>query len=263
MPSDNEAAIGLLRADGTAKPELEAFRGVAAFAAQARAHLVGREDERVLMVVPHSNMFSVRNTATDATRRAVRAMQYGCRMGLSAVSEFAATPQMRVPPLVLVPSPGVLRREAWDAIRAWAGRGAVVLVTGPLEMLERLGARGSVGPSAAVRIPIGRGEILWSPRSVELETDATPTIELYRWALGRARLEPAFTVDGAGDAVLVHSAAYQGAMLFTLVSEGSRSSALRLRHAGRDLEVTLPAERAALFLVGRRDGRVLARYPAA
>ena len=260
MPSDNEAAIGLLRADGTAKPELEALRGVAAFAVQARRHLVGREDERVLLVVPHSNMFSTRNTATDATKRAVRAMQYGCRMGLSAVSEFGATSGMRVPPLVLVPSPGVLRREAWDAIRAWARRGSVVLVTGPLEMLDRLGARDSVGPSAAVRIPIGRGEILWSPRSVELDKDDAATIELYRWALGRARLEPAFTVEGADASVLVHAAAYHSVVLFTLVSEGPRAAVLRLRHGGREFEVTLPAERAALLLVGRRDGRVIASY---
>lgn len=260
MPSDNEAAIGLLRADGTAKPELEALRGVAAFAAEARRHLVGREDERVLLVVPHSNMFSPRNSATDATKRAVRAMQYGCRMGLSAVSEFAATPGMRVPPLVLVPCPGVLRRQAWDAIRAWARRGSAVLVTGPLEMLERLGARGSVGPSAAVRLPVGRGEILWSPRSVELAKDDAATIELYRWALGRARVEPAFTVEGADASVLVHAAAYHSAMLFTLVSEGPRTSVFHLRHGGRDFEVALPAERAALLLVSRRDGRVIARY---
>ena len=263
MPSDNEAAIGLLRADGTAKPELEVFRGVAAFAAEARRHLVGREDERVLLLVPHSNMFSPRNTATDATRRAVRAMQYGCRMALSAVSEFAATPRMRVPPLVLVPSPGVLRREAWDAIRAWARRGAVVLVTGPVELPEHLGERSPGGPSSAVRMGVGRGEILWSPRSVELETDDTATVELYRWALRRARLEPAFTVEGADGPVLVHGAAYRGAVLFTLVSEGPRPSALRLLHRGRAFDVTLPAERAALLLVGRRDGRVLARYPAA
>ena len=260
MPSDNEAAIGLLRADGTSKPELEALRGVAAFAAEARRHFVGREDERVLLVVPHSNMFSTRNTATDATKRAVRAMQYGCRMGLSAVSEFAVAPGMRAPRLVLVPSPGTLAEEAWEALRSWARSGSVVLVTGPLEQLAGLGSRGAEGPSAAVRIPMRRGEILWSPRSVELAKDDAATIELYRWALRRARLEPAFTVEGADASVLVHAAAYQSAVLFTLVSEGPRASVVRLRHGGHDVEVALPSERAALLLVGRRDGRVIASY---
>jgi hypothetical protein len=262
MPSDNEAAIGLLRADGTAKPELDALRGVAAFAAQARRHLVGREDEPVLLVVPHSTMFSTRNTATDATKRAVRAMQYGCRMGLSAVSEFAVAPRMLVPRLVLVPSPGVLRPEAWEAVQAWARRGSVVLVTGPLAPLERRGGSGPVGPSAAVRIPIGRGEILWSPESVELAQDGAAAIELYRWALGRARLEPGFTVEGADQSVLVHAATYHNAVLFTLASESPRPAVLRLHRqgVGGALEVTLPGERAALLLVGRSDGRLIARY---
>jgi hypothetical protein len=262
MPSDNEAAIGLLRADGTAKPELAAFEGMAAFAAQARRHLVGREEERVLLVVPHANMFSTGNTATDATKRAVRGMQYGCRMGLSAVSEFAVTPEMRVPRLALVPSPGTLSEKAWDAVEAWARRGSVVLVTGPLERLGRLGSRKAVGPSGAVRIPLGRGALLWSARSVELDKDDTATVELYRWALGRARLAPAFTVAGADASVLVHAAEYHHAVLFTLVSESPRSSVVRLRRRGarRDLEVTLPGERAALLLVNRLDGRVIARY---
>lgn len=260
MPSDNEAAIGLWRADGTAKPELEALRGVAAFAAQARRHLVGRQAEPVLLVVPHSNMFSTRNTATDATKRAVRAMQYGCRMGLWAISEFAATPAMHVPRLVLVPSPRELCEQAWNAIRAWARRGSVVLVTGPLGALEQLGTGQPVGPSAAVRVPIGRGEILWSPLSVELAGDDGATVELYRWALGRARLVPAFTVEGVDASVLVHAATYHGAVLFTLVSEVSRSSLVRLRYGDRDFDVTLPGERAALLLVARSDGRLLARY---
>ncbi len=150
MASDNEAAIGLWRADGTAKPELEALRGVAAFVAGARRHLAGREDEPVLLVVPHSNMFSTHNTATDATKRAVRAMQYGCGVGLAAVSEFADhAGDCRAPRLVLVPSPRVLRPEAWDAIRAWAERGAVVLVTGPLDALAPFAARPAEGPSGA------------------------------------------------------------------------------------------------------------------
>ena len=264
MASDNEAAIGLWRADGTAKPELEALRGVAAFAAAARRHLAGREDEPVLLVVPHSNMFSTHDTATDVTKRAVRAMQYGCRVGVSAVSEFAATPGFQAPRLVLVPSPRVLRPEAWDAIGAWAGRGAVVLVTGPLEALAPFASRPAEGPSGAVRLARGRGEILWSPSSVELDADPDVAVELYRWALGRARVAPAFSVEGADASVLVHAAAYHHAMLFTMVAEKAAAD-LRLHYgaAGRSYDVAVPAERAALLLVRRTDGRVLARYPGA
>ncbi len=140
-----------------------------------------------------------------------------------------------------------------------------MLVTGPLDPLARFADRPAVGPSGAVRLPLGRGEILWSPTSVELASDPAQTVELYHWALGRARVAPAFTVDGADASILVHAAAYREAVLFTLASETQRAATLRLRYrdAGRDLEVTLPGERAALLLVARSDGRLIARYPGA
>ena len=269
MPSDNEAAIGLLRADGTAKPELAALEGVAAFAASARRYLVGRAPEPVLMVVPHTNMFSTRNTATDATRRAVRAMLYGCRMGLAAVSEFGVPGGggLRAPRLVLAPAPRVLAAAAWDALLAWARRGSLVLVTGPLEQAERLGtsaARGGAGPYGAVRVAVGRGAVLWCPEAVELAADAASTVVLYRWALNAARLAPAFSAAGADASVLVHEAAYRDALLYTLVDEGTEPARVRLTGPGGvSFEQALAPGRAAMVLVRRRDARVLARYPAA
>ncbi|HXY18778.1 MAG TPA: cellulase family glycosylhydrolase [Gemmatimonadales bacterium] len=265
MPSDNEAAIGLLRADGTAKPELEALRGVAAFAAAAQPHLAGWEAERVLLVVPHSNMFSTQNTATDATRRAVRAMLYGCRMGLAAVSELATSSAPGAAHLVLVPSPRVLRAPAWASLRAWARRGVTVLVTGPLDQAEQLGrkVRRREGPPAAavVRLRVGRGAILWCPEPVELAPDPAATVELYGWALRQARLAPTFTVEGADDATLVHAARYGDADLYTIVAERSAVS-VRVRPVDSRavLEVAVPAGRAALRLVSRRGGAVIASY---
>ncbi len=261
MPSDNEAAIGLLRADGSAKPELDALRRVAAFVAAARPHLEGREEEPALLVVPQSNMFSTRNTATDATKRAVRAMAYGCRTGLASVSEFTASPAQRAPRLVVVPAPGVLRSQAWGALRAWARRGSFVLVTGPLDALERYRSRPATGPSGARRMPMGRGAVLWCPEAVELAADDGATTALYRWALAEARVAPAFTVEGADASLLVHGATYREAVLLTLVG-GVQDAAVTLvpRESGARLRESVPAGRAVLLLVGRRDGRVLARY---
>jgi hypothetical protein len=267
MPSDNEAAIGLLRADGTAKPELEALRGVAEFVAQAGSYLVGRQPDPVLLVVPHGNMFSLSNTATEATKRAVRVMQYRCRVSTAAVSEYAAAAAQRVPPLALVPAPRVLSEEAWGAVAAWARRGAVVLLTGPLEALRRLGPGRPGGPAGmeAVRIRLGRGALLWSPRPVELASDEEAVAELYRWALGEARVTPAFTADGAGPSLLVHAAVYRRAVLFTLAGEAGQAASVRLVHheSGATLEQRVPPGRAAMLLVDRRSGRVLARYPPA
>ena len=87
MPLDNESTIGLLRPDGSAKPEFTAWRAMNRFATALRT--VGpRERESVVMVVPHLNLWSSRTTAADATKRAVRAMAYHCRVPLAGVSEL-------------------------------------------------------------------------------------------------------------------------------------------------------------------------------
>ncbi|MGA2381831.1 MAG: cellulase family glycosylhydrolase [Gemmatimonadales bacterium] len=222
MPSDNEAAIGLLRADRSAKPELEALRGIAAFAAAAGRHLVGREREPVLMVVPHSSMFSTRNTATDATRRAVRALVYGCRVGVSAVSEYALTRSMLAPKVAVVPAESVLHPEAQDTLAAWTRGGTVVLM----------------GP---------------------------PDEERYARGLADAGIRPAFDVDGADASVLVYAAVFRSAQLYAIASEGEQAVTVRVTPRGSRalFEQRLAPGRAALVLVRRRDGRVLACYPAA
>ena len=133
MASDNEAAIGLLRPDGTAKPELDVWRAVAQFAQAAAPLLAGRERDNIVMVVPHANQFSVRSHAIAATRRAVRAMHYHCRTPMAAVSEFALGAWPGCPRLVILPSPRILTREGWAALQGWMEQGATLLVTGPFD----------------------------------------------------------------------------------------------------------------------------------
>ena len=48
MASDNEAAIGLFRPDGTAKPEFDAWRAIARFARDAAPSMTGRQREDVV-----------------------------------------------------------------------------------------------------------------------------------------------------------------------------------------------------------------------
>ena len=135
MPLDNESTIGLLRPDGSAKPEFAAWRAMNRFATALRT--VGpRERESVVMVVPHLNLWASRTTAADATRRAVRAMAYHCRVPLAGVSELGLDRLGYVPRLVVVPAPRILTRAAWDALGALAAAGATALLTGPCEADE-------------------------------------------------------------------------------------------------------------------------------
>lgn len=136
MPSDNEASIGFLRADGSAKPELEVFRRTAAFLRSQAEHFREPEAPPVLMIIPHSNLFSVRDFATAATKRCVRVFSYNHGMGMEACSEYALGARKAFPPLIVVPSPAILRAEAWTWLMSAVDQGSTLLITGPVDFDE-------------------------------------------------------------------------------------------------------------------------------
>ena len=136
MKSDNEAAIGLFRVDGTAKPELRAVTEYTTFFAAQRHLMQGKQDEGVVLVIPHSNMFSTRDSASDATRQSVRMMYYHCNVPMRAVSEYRLHLLTDVPQLLILPSPRVLTDLAWDELLEIVEKGATLLLTGPIDANE-------------------------------------------------------------------------------------------------------------------------------
>jgi hypothetical protein len=158
MDSDNEVGIGFLRADGTEKPELDVFRGIAQFMWENRRFLVGRRLEEVCIVIPHSNMFSVRNTADPATRRAVRTLEYDLGVPTRTVSEYRIQ-DIGDPILIVLPSPRVLTQTCWETLLAKVEAGATLLLTGlidadeydrPVARLASLGLKTEVRPVSRV-----------------------------------------------------------------------------------------------------------------
>ncbi|NIN73225.1 MAG: cellulase family glycosylhydrolase [Gemmatimonadetes bacterium] len=169
MPLDVEVAIGLLRADGSAKPELHVLEGISRFVAQSMRDLGPRESEPVVMVIPHSHMFSVRNFATAATQRCVRTMHYHLRVTMGAVGEYALDRLDRIPRLIVLPSPRILSEAAWQRLLEIVRDGATLLVTGPIdsdehwlpvERLERFGVEATVRPLAQEE-HLGFGDMLY------------------------------------------------------------------------------------------------------
>jgi hypothetical protein len=131
MNSTNEVGIGFHRVDGTAKPELEPFLRIAKFMGQHGSLLKDRVSEPVAMLIPHSNMFSPRSFAQEATRRAVRAIYYHCGVPVQAISEY--TPEYAgQAKLIIVPSPRVLTLKCYELLKAEAERGAVIAISGPI-----------------------------------------------------------------------------------------------------------------------------------
>jgi hypothetical protein len=170
MNSTNEVGIGFHRVDGTAKPELEPFLAIAKFMRQHGHLLRDRVSEPVAMVIPHSQMFSPRSFAHEATRRCVRAMYYHCGVPVQAVSEYTLGEYSGRAKLIVVPSPRVLTEKCWKALLAEAERGATVAISGaidsddhwlPVERTKLFGASAETVPiTQSEAITIGAQEYL-------------------------------------------------------------------------------------------------------
>jgi hypothetical protein len=134
MTLDNESAIGFHRVDGTAKPELTPFITAAKFFAEHKHLMKQRQEEDVVMVIPHSQMFSVRNFATEATKKCVRAMQYYCDMPVKSVSEYRLSSLRIAPKLIIIPSPRTFNETAREQLMSIVQKGSTLLITGPFNI---------------------------------------------------------------------------------------------------------------------------------
>lgn len=136
MPSDNEAAIGLLRADGSAKPEFGVFAGMNRFVKSVAGSLTKREPEEVMVLLPHAHIFSTRNAATDATRVSVRTLAVDLRVPVRASSDHTLGAVDPIPKLIVAPHPRMLSDGAWRQLLRLVEGGATMLATGVFEADE-------------------------------------------------------------------------------------------------------------------------------
>jgi hypothetical protein len=158
MASDNEAGIGFLRADGTARPELLPFLRISRFLHTNVERLRGQEEEDIVLLVPQSQMFSTRSYAVDATRRAVRVLTNHAHASVRAVSELDLQAGLGTPRLIVAPAPRVLTEQAWRQLLSAVENGATLLVTGaidadehwrPVERTKPLGLAAALRPIAS------------------------------------------------------------------------------------------------------------------
>ncbi len=272
MASDNEAQIGLLRADGTPKPELSSFSEFASFVRDHADRFRDPQPEPVALLIPHSQLFSVREGATDATQRAVRVMYNHLHVPVRAVGEYAAAETLGAPRVILAPAPRVLTEACWSALLAAVDEGATLVVSGIIDTDEgwrrqarpwapvtagwrpvageevlaidgrpyRLGYRGDRLERVEVpdiapavyRIARGRGTIIWATLPLELAESPEATVALYRKALEEAGVVPPIDVAPADPAVFVGSSVFADSLLVALASETSIDTTLELSVRG-------------------------------
>jgi hypothetical protein len=292
QPAENEAVIGFIRPDGTAKAELRVLRQFADFFAQAAPRLRDFEPEPVLLVYPHARIFSGRALGTEATKRAVRVL--ADRFGIAPVvlsDQALSAERLRGTKLILVPLPEMLEASAAAALGAAQAAGSLVLVTGAVEgdplgqvpeSLRALGLvdsgrplmlreptrwggwatfEGNLGEkfrrslAPELREPMGR---LWhEPLPLELAREEEP----YARLLGAALRAAGVPVGGSGGPASSRVLDTAEVSLVVCLNEGPVDVVRTVKAAGRTLEVPVAAGRSRLLLVEKGTGRLLAQTP--
>ena len=134
QPLENEATIGLHRADGTAKPEADAVPRFAAFFEKAAPWLDDFAPEPVALVVPYPRLFAGRPGGIDHTKRVVRLLAERHGVVPQALPDIRLNAErLRGVKLAILPVPEMLDEAAARALLDASRAGTKVLVTGHVE----------------------------------------------------------------------------------------------------------------------------------
>ena len=109
--------------------------------------------------------------------------------------------------------------------------------------------------------PLGRGMILHFALPLELNDNLKAIGEIYRFALGRAKVTPTYTTGAEDPGVLICPTQLERATLYVLTSETSSAGPVTFRDtaSGKEISFILEPGRAALLLLSR-TGEILASY---
>ena len=109
----------------------------------------------------------------------------------------------------------------------------------------------------------GKGRIFWSAEPVELAQGDQPTADIYSYVAARLGIPLAFDPrPRVSPGVLVYPLDLQDSVLYIFSSDAATDMPIDLQHreTGVEIKFTLPAEHAALALIGKREKAVIAKY---
>jgi hypothetical protein len=109
----------------------------------------------------------------------------------------------------------------------------------------------------------GKGRIFWAADPVELARGDQPSGDLYSYVASRCGVESPFEqLSPLSPGVTVYPMPLDDAMLYIVVSDSATDAKVDLRdkNTGTRITLQLPAEHAALALIGKKDGALIAKY---
>jgi hypothetical protein len=117
--------------------------------------------------------------------------------------------------------------------------------------------------STLKEIPYGKGRIYWAVYPVELAEDLQSAAELYSFVAGRVGLSPPFSpLTPIPTGVLVFPTVMADSVLYVIVSDCDQDAAINIRDqaTGAVFAFRLPAQHAAIAVIGKKERRVVAKY---
>ena len=108
----------------------------------------------------------------------------------------------------------------------------------------------------------GKGRIFWAEYPVELAEGPQATEVLYAYVLSQIGMPPPFELRQSAPGVLIYPTVLQDAVLYVFESESADAAGIDLRDrlTGARLAFTLPSQRAAMALIRKSDGAIIAKY---
>jgi hypothetical protein len=97
---------------------------------------------------------------------------------------------------------------------------------------------------------------------VEFAEGGAATAFIYKAALQRAGVAPAFTNKQGFHGVLVRPTVFADSVLYLFMSESAQDQPIDItdRTSGAHIAFTMPAQRSRIVLVNRKTGKEIARY---
>ena len=117
--------------------------------------------------------------------------------------------------------------------------------------------------STLKEISHGKGRIFWSVYPVELAEDLQSAAELYSFVAARVSLPSPFSpLTPVPPGVLVFPTVMADSVLYVIISDSDQDAAINIRDqaTAAPLEFRLPAQHAAIAVIGKKERRVVAKY---
>lgn len=132
---------GQNRSDGSRKAFSDLLRNMGAFAGKAQPYLTRVQPPETAIVLPQSLQLSAFNRmGLEVQQKSVRALYHHARAAAYAVGEYQLD-LLGNPKLIILPAPWVLHQQAWEKLLDKVREGAVLLVSGRIDLDEHFQPR--------------------------------------------------------------------------------------------------------------------------